>query len=59
MNNWMLFWSIFLFAAIAAFAVMSVVVSIGGARDIRKMLARLNELGEHDNDDDPPSPRDR
>ncbi len=43
MNAWISFWSAFLFVTLAAFAVMSIVVAIGGALDIRKLFRRLNE----------------
>ena len=41
--SWMLLWKIVLLIAIGLFALMAVVVSIGGAVDIRRLVARLSE----------------
>jgi len=41
--DWMLVWKICLLGNIAAFAVMSVVVSIGGGYDLRRLFRRLVE----------------
>ncbi len=46
MTFWIWFWTIFLLASLALFAVLVVVVSIGGFFDIKRMFARLKE--QHD-----------
>ena len=38
---WELIWQVCLIGSLIAFSVMAVIVSIGGARDIRRMLRRL------------------
>ena len=43
MTFWIWTWTICLVAAVAAFAVMAVLVSIGGAFDIRRLFRRLRE----------------
>mgnify|MGYP005749318273 CR=1 FL=1 len=43
MSGWQLFWSIVFFVAVGIFAVLAVVVSIGGARDVKKMLDSLRK----------------
>ena len=44
--TWELFWQIVLVGVVAAFAVMSVLVTVLGARDIRKLLTGLKEEDE-------------
>ena len=46
MTFWIWFWTIFLLASLALFAVLAVVVSIGGFFDIKRMFERLKE--QHD-----------
>ena len=41
--SWMLLWKIVLLFTIGCFAVMAVVVTIGGAGDIRRLFQRLRE----------------
>ena len=41
LDSWMLLWKIVLIGGIGLFAVLAVVVSIGGARDIAKLLRTL------------------
>jgi hypothetical protein len=41
--NWELLWKVVLLATLAAFAAMAVLVTIGGARDIRRLLRRLGD----------------
>lgn len=41
--SWMLFWKICFVVVLAAFAVMAVLVTILGARDVRNLLRRLKE----------------
>jgi len=40
---WVLLWKIVLIAGVAMFAALAVVVSIGGARDIKKLFRRLRD----------------
>ena len=42
--NWQLIWQMCLIASIGIFALMSIVVTIGGALDIRRMLKRLEKM---------------
>ncbi|NNE90147.1 MAG: hypothetical protein HKN23_00725 [Verrucomicrobiales bacterium] len=44
--TWQLFWQIFLFGVLGIFAVMAVLVTILGARDIRKLIRGLKENDE-------------
>lgn len=44
--SWLDFWRIFLIVVLGAFALLGVVVGIGGWRDVRTMLARLGERRE-------------
>ena len=44
--SWMLFWKIVFLAVLSLFAVMSVLTSILGARDIRKLFRKLNDENE-------------
>jgi len=39
--TWVLLWKIVLIAALAGFAGLAIVTTIGGALDIRRMLRRL------------------
>ena len=50
MNFWIDFWKIFFFASLAAFAVLAVVVSIGGFFNIRSLFKSLSERAEQDDD---------
>ena len=49
--TWILFWKIILILALAAFAVMVVLVTIFGARDIKRLLAALGHLEDDSLDD--------
>ena len=40
---WIVLWKLVLVAGVAMFAVLAVVVSIGGAMDVRKLLATLRQ----------------
>ena len=40
-TGWALFWTICLVLALATFSLMAIVVTIGGAVDIRRLLRRL------------------
>jgi len=40
---WMLLWKIVLIGGVILFAMLAVVVTIGGARDIKKLLQRLRD----------------
>ncbi len=48
MKFWIDFWAIFFFASLAAFAVLAVVVSIGGFFNIRSLFKSLSERSEQD-----------
>ncbi len=41
--SWMLLWKIVLLSSISCFAIMAVLVTIGGAFDVRKLFRRLRE----------------
>ena len=43
MNFWPTFWMVIFISAIGFFALLSIVVTIGGAFDIRQMLRALRE----------------
>ena len=42
MNFWVTFWSYFFFISLGAFAILAVVVSIGGFFDIRALFKSLS-----------------
>ena len=46
--DWKLFWQICLFVSLTAFGAMAVIVTIGGAVDIRRMLQKLRDTTEKD-----------
>jgi len=46
---WVNFWTWLFVGAVALFAVLAVVVTIGGAFDIRAMLRRLSDSAKDDN----------
>ncbi|MDH4241476.1 MAG: hypothetical protein OEW48_18105 [Phycisphaerae bacterium] len=49
MNFWISFWSFFFFASLAIFAVLAVVVTIGGFYNIRSLFKSLtNRVDPHD-----------
>lgn len=43
MNFWIDFWTVFFFASLAVFAVLAVVVSIGGFFNIRSLFKDLTD----------------
>lgn len=43
MGFWMTLWKVVFIISVAAFSIMSLWVTIGGARDIRSLLALLRE----------------
>ena len=47
MNFWINNWAVVLAAAAGGFALLAIVVTIGGARDIRKLFSTLREEHEH------------
>ena len=65
-DSWATFWGWVLGASLIIFAVISVIVTIGGFRDIRSLLAKAGENEENDIEGDeectgssrrpPPSP---
>jgi hypothetical protein len=49
MNFWISFWSFFFFASLAIFAVLAVVVTIGGFYNIRSLFKNLTKRArQHD-----------
>jgi len=49
MDFWINFWSFFFFASIAVFAVLAVVVTIGGFYNIRSLFKSLtSRVDQHD-----------
>ena len=49
MNFWINFWSFFFFASLAVFAVLAVVVTIGGFYNIRSLFKSLtNRVDQND-----------
>ncbi|MHC4116034.1 MAG: hypothetical protein ACYSWO_00865 [Planctomycetota bacterium] len=48
MDFWISLWKIFFFASLAIFAVLAVVVSIGGFFNIRSLFKSLTERTEQD-----------
>ncbi len=41
MNEWLVFWTIWAIIAVASFAIITAVVAVMGAADIRRMLRGL------------------
>ena len=46
--TWELLWKIVFFFGVGVFAIMTVVVTIGGAKDIKRMLSELKKSGEEE-----------
>ncbi|MFT5049987.1 MAG: hypothetical protein ACI8QZ_001380 [Chlamydiales bacterium] len=46
MDFWIRFWAIVLIASASGFALLAVVVTVGGWRDLRGMLAELRRRSE-------------
>lgn len=44
--TWILFWKVFFVLVMIIFALMSVLVTVFGAKDIKKLLKALGESGE-------------
>ncbi len=51
MTFWINFWAILLAVATGGFALLAIVVAIGGAGDVRKLFASLREGQQHEHDD--------
>ena len=51
MSDWITIWSILLAGGIGIYAVMAVLVAIGGAKDIRKLFRSMNKE-ERDEEED-------
>ena len=49
--NWMTLWTILLIAGMALFGGLAIVVTIGGFRDIRAMLSRIEAQHREQADD--------
>jgi hypothetical protein len=45
-ESWSVFWKIVFIIGVGTFALLSVFVIIGGAKDIRTLIQRLKEEGE-------------
>lgn len=54
--TWMLFWKIMFVLVMAVFAVMSILVTVLGARDIRRLLSGLKDDASADADPSRPRP---
>ena len=54
MSFWIVLWKIVLLGTLAAFSIMAVLVTIGGAFDIVKLLKRLREDETHQEETSPP-----
>ncbi len=50
MNFWINFWSFFFFASLAIFAVLAVVVTIGGFYNIRSLFKSLTNRADQNDD---------
>ncbi len=50
MDFWIKFWSFFFFASLAVFAVLAVVVTIGGFYNIRSLFKSLTNRADQDDD---------
>ena len=50
MNLWINFWSFFFFASLAIFAVLAVVVTIGGFYNIRSLFKSLTSRADQNDD---------
>ena len=50
MNLWINFWSFFFFASLGIFAVLAVVVTIGGFYNIRSLFKSLTNRASQDDD---------
>ncbi len=45
--NWVIIWKVVFVALLSAFGLMSVLVMVRGAADIRKLLAALKDEADH------------
>ena len=54
MSFWETFWQVVLVIGVTGFAVLVVVVAIGGLADIRAMLRRIESRHESRSREDPP-----
>ena len=48
--SWMLLWKVMFVVVMLVFSVMALLVTVLGARDIKKLLKALEEKGEEPND---------
>jgi len=46
MDSWIRFWAVFLGTSLAGFTLLAIVVTVGGWRDLREMLAELKRRSE-------------
>jgi len=53
---WIVLWKVVLIAGVALFAALAVVVTIGGARDVRNLLRNLREQRDDRDTDAAPRP---
>jgi hypothetical protein len=58
MNFWLTFWTVVLAAALGSFAILAVVVGIGGMRDLRDLFRSISERQKREKSSgkDPSSP---
>ncbi len=50
MNFWIKFWSFFFFVSLAIFAVLAVIVTIGGFYNIRSLFKSLTDRADQHDD---------
>jgi hypothetical protein len=43
MNSWLTIWTVLLIAGVGAFAVMALVVTVGGFFDVRAMFRKIDQ----------------
>ena len=51
-ESWSIVWKIVFFMGVSLFAILSVLVITGGARDIKKLIRRLKEDSKNSSTDD-------
>lgn len=53
MNDWLTLWTILLVAGLSVFALLAILVTIGGAKDVRELLRTLEKKRRRREDDSP------
>ena len=51
MSDWITIWSVLLVGGIGIYAVMAVLVTIGGAKDIRTLFRSMNKVERDEKED--------